>query len=72
VGRGNDADINLCSAYNSELLDFSLLDEPQQFNLKLQGQFADFVQEERTSIRQFDSATLIRQRSCERSFYVPK
>ena len=57
--RRYDPDIDFRGADDSELLDFSLLDEAQQLDLKLQGELADFIQEERASIGQFDPSALV-------------
>ena len=38
----------------TEALEFALLQNPQQFRLQFQGDFADLVEEYRAAIRQFE------------------
>ena len=69
--RGCDqADINLVSAVAAESLEFLLLQDSQQFRLKFQRDVADFVQKERTLVRQFKASSLLRDRSGECSLFV--
>ena len=43
VGGGNDAHVNLYGATAAQLLEFVFLKDSQQFNLRVQREFADFI-----------------------------
>ena len=50
--------------------EFLVLDRAQQLRLEFERHFADFVEKERASMRQFKSSDLLRHRSGERALFV--
>jgi hypothetical protein len=58
------------SQFGTNLLNLTLLDEPQQLHLQFGRYFADFVQEERSCIGHFDLPLFVADRAGERTFLV--
>ena len=55
VSCGNHAHIHALGSRGSDPLEFSLLQHAQQLDLNFRQQIADLVQEDRSSIRQFEA-----------------
>ena len=52
IRRSNDPHIDFGRMAAADPLDLPLLQYPQQLDLRIQRQFSDFVQEDRSAIRQ--------------------
>lgn len=50
VGRGDDPHIHDDGRIAAHALDFPLLEGPQKLCLKQEGQFADFIEEQRAAV----------------------
>ncbi|MEY4258681.1 MAG: hypothetical protein RJA56_1582 [Pseudomonadota bacterium] len=72
VGRGDDANINGDGLVGAQWLDLSLLQHPQEFDLHVQGQVANFVQENRAAIGHFKAAHPFAHGTGESAFSVTK
>ena len=70
VGGGNDADIHLDLAMPAETVEGLAIEHAQQLDLRLQLQFADFVEEERALVGQFEESGLGSVSAAERAFFV--
>src|SRR5262249_45932867 len=57
---GNEPDIGLDCAIRAESFELSLLQCTEQFGLQLHRDIADFIEEERSAISQFQAADLLR------------
>src|SRR5262245_19257645 len=67
VGGGDHPHIDVDRSCTAEPLDRAALEHAQELRLKLERQFADFVEENRPTVRQFESARLACMRAGERS-----
>src|SRR5438132_5854568 len=56
----------------ADALDLSLLEHPQQCDLRLRGQLADFIQEDRAAIGGLEAAEAALRRARERALLVPE
>jgi hypothetical protein len=65
VGRGEDTDVDLDRAVAAHRLEATLLQDPEQLRLKLDGQLADLVEQERASVGHLEAARAIAVRSRE-------
>ena len=70
VSRRDDANIDVVTYFGTDLLNLTLLDQPEQLYLQLRRHFADFVQEERSSVGHFDLSLFVDDRAGERTFLV--
>src|SRR5579862_4162009 len=66
------ANIDFLCARAPQPLELTLLQGAQQFRLKLQRDVADFVQENRTSVRQLEPAYFLRNRAGECASFMPE
>ncbi|OPZ05947.1 MAG: hypothetical protein BWZ08_02381 [candidate division BRC1 bacterium ADurb.BinA292] len=55
VGRGDDADIDRDRAAAADALDFALLEDAEEFDLRGGGEVADLVEEDRAAVGQFEA-----------------
>ena len=53
IAGGNDAHINLNSAAAAQRFELVLLKDPQQFDLRVEGEFADFIEKKAAAVGQF-------------------
>src|SRR5207244_4710921 len=72
VGSGQNADVYRNVFGRPDAADLLLLDHAQQLDLKRQGSFGDFIQEERTPIRCLDSSFMDVAGTRERPFFIAK
>ncbi len=63
VGGRDHPDIQFDNVFSSQGFDFIILEDAQQFGLKMQGHFTDFIQEDGTAVGQFKSAPAVAQRT---------
>src|SRR5437867_10020863 len=56
----------------ADALDLSLLENPQQRDLRLRGQLADFIQEDRAAICGLEAAEAALHRARKRALLVPE
>ncbi len=70
VGCGDDADIHLERLTASHPFELSLLQHPQKLDLGVERQLGHFVQEQRSSVSQFESAHPSLGRSGKGAFFV--
>src|SRR5471032_473401 len=70
VRRGDDAHVDLDRLDRAEAHEFFFLDDAEEFGLSLQVNVADLVEEDRAAIRDFEEATLRRNRAGERALHV--
>src|SRR5580704_10327659 len=70
MSGGDDPDVNPSRPCRTNLIDLALLNEAKNTNLKVERHFSDLVEEDRASIRCFDTAFLVSQGSGEGSLYV--
>src|SRR5713226_4449189 len=66
------ADIDFNGLRASDAFEFTFLQHPQECNLSVQRQLADFVEENGSSVRQFKSTEAALQRPGERALFVAK
>src|SRR5262245_36005299 len=72
IGGGDDADVDLHRRSSPDALELTLLQDTEQCDLRLHRQFANFVEEDRSAVRQLEAAEAPLRRSGERSFLVAK
>src|SRR6185436_14568217 len=72
VSRRNDSDIHLNRLRTPQAFDLTLFEYPQQLDLDVEWQVADFVEEYRRTIGQLEPAHLPRQGAGERSLFPSK
>lgn len=72
VGRCNHTNVGTHHFTTSQPLVLSVLEDSQQFLLQLQGQFADFVQENSGSVGQFEASDPSLNRPGKCAFLVTK
>ncbi len=70
VGGGDDADVHALRAIAAEPLEFLLLKHAKKFRLKFEGKVADFVEEERAAVGEFEAADFLADGAGERSALV--
>src|ERR1700722_754463 len=70
VGGGDDAYVDFYLAMSAETVEGLTVEHAQQLDLRLQLQFADFVEEQRAAVREFEQAGLGRVGAAEGSFFV--
>src|SRR5260370_40508173 len=70
VGRGYEPNVHLVSPSAAQALELLLLQDTQQFGLQGLRNIAHFVDEQRPSVRQFETANLLRYGSGERASLV--
>ena len=72
IGCGDEPDVRPDSAIAADTLELLVLDSAEQLRLEFERHFADLVEKERTSMRQFEASDLLRHRSGERALLVPE
>src|SRR4030095_9063641 len=72
VGGGNQANIGIQRFVATDPLVLSFLNRPQQFALKFNWNFADFVQEQSASVREFEAPDAVMESAGECAFHVPE
>ena len=70
VGRRDQAHVHAQALDAAHALEALILEDTQQLDLHVLGQFADLVQEERAAVRQFEAAGLAGHRAGERALLV--
>src|SRR5882724_5274849 len=70
ISRGNDTDVDFNLAMAAKAIERLSIQHTQKFNLRLQLQFANFVQKERALVREFKQTWLRGLSSAERSLLV--
>ena len=70
VGRGDDAHVNFDLAVPAQTVERLTVEHAQQFDLSLQLQFADFVEEQRSLVGQFEQPGLGRIGAAESAFFI--
>ncbi len=70
IGRGDQADVQLDGARSAHALEFTLLQHAQQLGLQQGRQLADFVQENRAALGDFELAFFLGDGAGERAFFV--
>ena len=59
VGCGNDANVHALWAVAAEALEFLFLKNAQKLGLKVEGQIADFIKEERSTVGELEAADFL-------------
>jgi hypothetical protein len=59
VGCSNDANVHALWAVAAEALEFLFLKNAQELGLKLEGQIADFIKEERATVGELEAADFL-------------
>src|ERR1700733_1766849 len=72
VGCRDQTCIGFQGSRASQTLEFSLLQDPQQLRLEVQWDLANFVEEHRPLIREFEAADALRNGAGKSSFFVPE
>ena len=72
IRRGDDAHVDLDRLAAADGFKLLLLQHAEQFDLRLQRQVADFIEENGAAIRDFETPIAIRQRAGERSLHMAK
>src|SRR4029434_7962663 len=70
VGGSDDSHVNADRLGPPDPLKFAFLKKPQQFGLKLRGNVADFIEENRAPVRQFDFASFELQGAGKRPLFM--
>jgi len=70
VGGGDDSDVHALRAIAAEPFEFLLLKHAKKFRLKFEGKVADFVEEERAAIGEFEAADFLTDGAGERAALV--
>src|SRR6185312_3200910 len=70
VGGGDDADIDLDGAIAAHAFQLALLQDAQQFGLHVGRDFADFIEQNRATVGEFETAFALGEYAGERSFFV--
>jgi len=70
VGGGNDADVNALGAIAAEAFEFLLLKDAKKFRLEFEGKIADFVEEERAAVGEFEAANFLTDGAGESAAFV--
>src|SRR5438093_44263 len=72
MGRNHQPSVDFRRPCAPQAFEFPLLQDAQQFRLELQGDITDFVQKQRTMVRQLQPATLLCDRAREGTPLMPK
>src|SRR5690349_8302963 len=72
IGGGNDANVHLNLAVTAQAVERLPIQHAEQFHLRLQLQLANFVEEERALVGEFEQAGLRRISAAERAFLIAK
>ena len=72
VGGRDQANVVGDRPVSAKALDFALLERAQDLRLEIERQLADFIEKERTFMRQFQAADFARNGSGEGAFFVTK
>src|ERR1700722_18457941 len=72
IGGGDDTNVDLDRLGTSDPLEFPFLQDSQERDLSVRGQFANFVQEKRPAVGQFKAAEPALSGSCESPLLVAK
>src|SRR5713226_9147916 len=72
IRGGDDTNVDLDGLGASYPLEFPFLKDSQERDLSVRGQFAHFVEEDRASLCQFETAQAPLQRSSERALLMAK
>ena len=72
IGRGDDPHIDALRLIVAHALILLLLESTQEFALKIQGNFANLIQEQRAAIGRFKASDAILERAGEAPFTWPK
>src|SRR5260370_26721444 len=67
VGCGDDADVHALGAIAAEPFEFLLLKHAKKFRLKFEGKVADFVEEKRAAVGEFEAADFLADGAGERT-----
>ena len=70
VGGGDAAEVHVDDLVAANAGDFALLQHPQQIGLRLEGDVADLIEENRSAFGDFELAFLAVLRAGERAFFV--
>ena len=70
--RHNDPYVDSRYSSDAEFLNFSLLNQAEQFHLQFQRQLPDFIQEQRSAIGQLYFPSLVGERAGEGSLNMPE
>jgi hypothetical protein len=70
IGGGDQPYIDVDRPGASDALEFMLLQHPQQFDLRIQGQISDFVEKERALVSQLEASYATDHRAGERATFV--
>ena len=70
VRRGDDADVRFERLRAADALELARLQHAQELHLHFRRDFADFVEEERATFREFEPALALRNGVRERAFFV--
>ena len=70
IGGGDQAGVGADGARTAEAFEFALLQNAQEFGLQLDRNFADFVEEDRAAMGQFEAADALRDGAGEGAFFV--
>src|SRR4029434_6135212 len=72
MGGCDQADVHLTGVVATQSFEFLLLQDAQQFRLKLQRNVADLIKKERAFVREFKASRLLGNRSSECPFFMAK
>ena len=72
VRSGDDADVDLDRLAATDALDHPFLEHSQQLRLHRQGELADFVEKDRSTVREFERALVGRNRAGKSPSLVPE
>ena len=70
VGGGDDADIDFDGAVTADAFEFAFLEDAEEFGLDLEGDFADFVEEDSTTVSEFEASFTFGEGAGEGPFFV--
>src|SRR2546425_1124933 len=59
IGAGDNADVHALGTIATEAFEFLLLKDAQKFGLKFERKVADFVEEERAAVGEFETADFL-------------
>ena len=72
IGGGEDANIDGSLDFASQPPQFAVFEDAQQFGLRSDGHFANFVEEKRAALGEFEASRPALKRARKRSFFVSK
>ena len=70
VGGGDESDVRLDFGASADAHEASAFEDAQEESLRLERQFADFIEEERPSVREFEESEFLTIRTGERALLV--